>query len=254
MKRMLRRPAALAAVALVAVAGGGVAYAATSASDPRDALLDDAAKRLNVSPDDLRSALKGAAADQLDEAVQDGKLTQRQADAMKRHLDRDGGPIPFGGPPPGGKLMLRVGPGLGPLGRGLDAAADYLGLSPAQLRKRLAGGDSLADVAQAQGKSVDGLEQALVDAAKAELDKAVDAGKLTADQRDALVRDLERHVRDMVQGKNPRFGGPCGPGGPGGAGGPGHMGFRFRRDGSGSSTAPGDFTIPAPPPTVNASI
>jgi len=47
----LNRPLALGAAALAAVVGGGVAYAATNAADPRDALLNDAAKRLNVDPD-----------------------------------------------------------------------------------------------------------------------------------------------------------------------------------------------------------
>jgi polyhydroxyalkanoate synthesis regulator phasin len=245
---MLRKPVALAAVALAAVAGGGAAYAATSGSDPRDALLNDAAKRLDVSPDDLRSALKGAAADQLDQAVKDGKLTQKQADAMKQHLDRDGGPIPFGGPPPGATFHRFGGPPRpfgAAFGIGLDAAAGYLDLSRAQLRERLAAGDSLADVAKAQGKSVDGLVQALVDSAEAELDKAVAAGDLTAKQRDAIEQDLEQHAKDVVQGKGP-LGGPCGPGGPGG-----HMEFRFRRrGGSGSSTEPGNFTMPAPAGSV----
>jgi hypothetical protein len=185
-------------VALLAVAGGGVAYAATSGSDPRSALLNDAAKRLNVSPSDLRAALKGAASDQLDQAVKDGRLTQAQADAMKQHLQQDGGrllgsPPPFGGPPPG---LLGIGFGIGP-----DAAATYLGLSPAALRKRLAAGDSLADVAKAQGKSVSGLEQALVDAAKARLDKAVAAKQLTQSQADDILGALKDHVGDLVNAK-----------------------------------------------------
>ena len=249
MKSMLRRPVALAAVALLAVAGGGVAYAATSGSDPRDALLNDAAKRLNVSPDDLRAALKGAAADQLDQAVKDGKLTQKQADAMKQHLDQDGDPIPFGGPPPPGATFHRFGgpPEFGAaVGIGLDIAAGYLDLSPAQLRKRLAGCDSLADIAKAQGKSVAGLVQALVDAEKAQLDKAVAAGDLTAKQRDMIEQDIEQRTQDLVQGKGPMLGGPCGPGGPGGP-----RTFRFRQ--RGSSTVPGSFTMPAPA-TAAASI
>jgi hypothetical protein len=159
---------------------------------------------------------------------------------MKQHLQQEGGPLLFGGPPPGPPGMAF---GIGP-----DAAATYLGLSPAALRKRLAAGDSLADVAKAQGKSVSGLEQALVDAAKARLDKAVAAGDLTAKQRDAIEQDLQQHVSELVQGKG-MLGGPCGPGGPGR-----HLGFRLRqRGGSGSSTTPGSFTAPAPAPAAAGS-
>ena len=45
-----------------------------------------------------------------------------------------------------------------------EAASSYLGLSTDDLRAQLANGQSLADVAQASGKSVDGLTQAIADA------------------------------------------------------------------------------------------
>jgi len=45
-----------------------------------------------------------------------------------------------------------------------DAASNYLGLSAEELRGELANGQSLAQVAEANGKSVDGLTQAIADA------------------------------------------------------------------------------------------
>ena len=228
MDRTRKRTAAIGAVAALAVAGGGVAYAAATGNDQRDALLRDAAGRLNVSPSELRSALEGAAGDQLDQAVKDGKLTQQQADQIKQRIARYG--VPLGGPggpgdhgPGFGGPM--GGPGHGPFGAGLDAAADYLGLTRAQLARQLQSGKSLADVARAQGKSVDGLEQALVDEAKTRLDRAVADRKLTSDQRDQILREVQEHVADLVNGRAPgplgrhdgrgRPGG--GPGGPGNA-------------------------------------
>jgi hypothetical protein len=188
----------LGAAGLLAIgAAGGGAYAASSTTDPQDALLDDAAKRLDVSPEKLRSALEDAFAAQLDQAVTDGKLTQKQADRIKEH-----GLPPFGGPgldERHGHIMV---------GPGLDGAADYLGLSDQQLRTRLMRGRSLAQIAKAQGKSVDGLEQALVDAATKRLDEAVDAGDLTAEQRDEMLSHLKDHVDELVQGKGPGPGGP----------------------------------------------
>jgi polyhydroxyalkanoate synthesis regulator phasin len=211
----LKRRVAIGAASLVAVAGGGVAYAATTSSNPSDAIVNDAAKRLNVTPDQLRSALQGAFGDQLDQAVKDGKLTQAQADRMKQRIAKGG--LPFGGPGgpgPGGPRGLHLrfggpgdhGPG-GPIG--LDAAAKYLGLSDSALQQQLGSGKTLADVAKAQGKSLDGLEQALVDEAKTHLDQAVKDGKLTQTEADALVKRLQSHVDDIVNGKGP------GPGGPG---------------------------------------
>jgi len=189
--------------------------------------------------------------------VKDGRLTQQQADRIKQHMRRDGGIPPLAGPPPrafgfgppGMGMGMGVGPGIGPgpLGVGLDTAADYLGLSQDQLAQRLRKGNSLADVAKAQGKSVDGLEQALVAAAKQRLDQAVADGDLTAKQRDELLQRLQSHVGELVRTSGPP-GGPCGPGGPGFHG---RRGFGpppgwERGGGSSSSTAPGSFTAPAP--------
>jgi hypothetical protein len=199
-----KRTAAIGAAVALAVAGGGAAYAATSNNDPRDALLRDAAQRLNVTPGELRSALEGAFGDQLDQAVKDGRLTQQQADQIKQRIARYGvplgGPMGPGGPGPG---FGPGGPGHGPFGAGLDAAASYLGLTRAQLDRQLRSGRTLAEVARAQGKSVDGLEQALVDAAKTQLDRAVADGKLTSDQRDHILSDVREHVADLVNGRAP---------------------------------------------------
>ena len=85
----------------------------------------------------------------------------------------------------------------------LDAAASNLGLTEAQLRTQLAAGKTLAQVATAQGKSVDGLVTALVDAAKTKLDAAVAAGRLTSDQEQSILTDLKQHVTDMVNGVRP---------------------------------------------------
>jgi polyhydroxyalkanoate synthesis regulator phasin len=220
--RRFRRPVAIGVAALLAVAGAGAAVAATGGSDPGDAILNDAAQRLDVSPEKLSDALKGAFADQVDQAVKDGKLTQQQADRIKQHIQRGNGLPPFGP-----RFEMHVAPG-GPHGDP-KAAADYLGLTVDQLGVQLRDGKTLADVAKAQGKSVDGLKDAIVDAAKQKLDKAVADGDLTAKQRDRLLQGLQRHVDDLVNGKPPRFEHhgmrgwgppPGGPGEPGPWGGP----------------------------------
>jgi hypothetical protein len=223
-----KRIVAIGAAVVLAVAGGGAAYAAATGTDDRDALLRDAAQRLDVTPGELRSALEGAFGDQLDEAVDTGRLTQEQADQIKQGIARYG--LPLGGPLEGPRFHHfdgpMGGPGHGPFGAGLDAAADYLGLTEAQLARRLANGRSLAEVARAEGKSVDGLEQALVDEAERRLDRAVADRELTAEQRDEILRDIRAHVEDLVNGRGPGFGRHDrrdGPGGPPPMGGfPGH--------------------------------
>jgi hypothetical protein len=239
-KRRLTRPLALGAVGVLAVAGGGIAYAATSGGgNPRDAILRDAAQRLGVSPDKLRSALQSAFGDQLDHAVKDGRLTQQQADRIKQALQRGGG-LPLLGPGPR-QLLFFGGPHV-LLRGGLKVAAGYLGLTPAQLHEQLRAGKSLADVAKAQGKDVKGLEDALVAAAKTKLDQAVKDGRLTSAKHDAILKDVQQHVADLVSAKGGAL--LCGPGGPGAPGGP-RMMWRQRQ---GSGFARGGWAGGDPPP------
>ena len=238
MESRRKRTVAIGAAVALAAAGGGVAYAAATNTDPRDALLRDAAQRLNVSPGELRSALEGAFGDQLDQAVREGRLTQQQADQIKQQIARYGLPLggPMGGPGgpgPGHGLAFGFGFGRpGPFGAGLDAAASYLGLTQAQLARQLRSGRSLADIARAQGKPVDGLEQALLDAARTELDRAVSDGKLTSDQRDRILSELREHVDDLVNGRAP---GPFGR-------------HDWRHDRGMGAGGPGIPGMPPPPP------
>jgi len=85
-------------------------------------------------------------------------------------------------------------------------AASYLGLTEAQLRTQLESSKTLAAVAKAQGKSVDGLVQAIVDAAKKKVEAAVAAGRLTQTQADSILSGLKSHVSDFVNRPPPRFG------------------------------------------------
>ena len=129
------------------------------------------------------------------------KLTQSQADDilanLKSHIDNvANGTLRFRGP--GGPRL--AGPHFG-VGRQLAAAATYLGLSESDLRTKLKAGDSLADVAKAQSKDVAGLQDAIVAAEKADLDKAVAAKKLTQSQADDILGALKDHVGDLVNAK-----------------------------------------------------
>jgi hypothetical protein len=83
------------------------------------------------------------------------------------------------------------------------AAAKYLGLDESALRTKLRNGQSLADVAKAQNKDVQGLEDAIVASQKAQLDNAVSAKKLTQSQADDVLAKLKSHVDDLVNAKPP---------------------------------------------------
>jgi hypothetical protein len=214
-----KRAIAIGAAALIVAGGGGAAVAATgSGSSPND-FLDSVARNLGISREKLDDATKAAAIDQVDAQLKAGQITQAQADELKKRIQD--GDVPPLGALRGGGPGFGFGPG-GPGGPGgllkagisdsLAAAAKYLGLSESALRDQLQDGKSLADVAKAQSKDVDGLKDAILAAAKSDLDKAVSDKKLTQSQADDVYSRLKDRIDDVVNGKlgdRPRLrGGP----------------------------------------------
>ncbi|HJU48889.1 MAG TPA: hypothetical protein VJ689_12180, partial [Gaiellaceae bacterium] len=196
------------AAAVAALAGGGAAIAANQGSfqDEQNAVLAAAAQQLGVEPAELSAALTDALSARIDAAVAAGTLTEEDGARMKERLAD--GDVPLVGLPGMGPHVH----GIGPLG-GLEAAAGYLGLTRAQLREALADGDTLADVAKENGKSVDGLEAAMLAAAKDDLAAAVARGRVTEAQQTEILADLPDRIADLVAGTfqhgfGPRPGGP----------------------------------------------
>jgi hypothetical protein len=86
----------------------------------------------------------------------------------------------------------------------MKAAASYLGLTQAQLSTQLRSGKSLADVAKARGKSVSGLEAAMLAAMTSWINSST---TLSAAQKAAMISQVKSHLNAMV---NDAF--PSGPG------------------------------------------
>jgi hypothetical protein len=88
----------------------------------------------------------------------------------------------------------------------LGAAATHLGVTMEELRTSLRSGKTLAEVAKAEGKSVDGLIDAMIAAETKQLDEAVANGKLTKTQRDELASRLKERITDLVNNGRPKGG------------------------------------------------
>jgi polyhydroxyalkanoate synthesis regulator phasin len=152
---------------------------------------------------DVATALKNAAHQRIDAAVSSGKLTADQANTQKTQVDQridqmvnqvrpQGGP---GGPDGfGGRGAFRV---------GLDAAATAIGITSDQLRQELSG-KSLAQVAQAHGKTANDVATALKNAAHQRIDSAVTNGKLTADQANTQKTQADQRIDQLVNQVTPQ--------------------------------------------------
>jgi hypothetical protein len=231
----------IAVLAVAAFAGGAFAATQERPLNARQAFLSDVAQRLHVSTQQLLSAIKGADIDQLNRAVASGRLTAAQASKMKTMIER-GGTLPFPGllgaqvvgparmfPAPFGakqrafKLPRGV-QGVGPAGFGppraaigvapgrafafggapvLGALFGYLGVNPAQLLKGLRGGKTLAQIASEHGKSVAGLEHAIIASRTAMLDKLVAAKLITRASAAKRLARFEKRLTTVLNTKHP---------------------------------------------------
>jgi hypothetical protein len=104
------------------------------------------------------------------------------------------GPGPEGGPGLGFRRFF---------GPGLAAAATYLGLSPAKLHSWIQSGQTLAQIAKGQGKSLDGLVAAMISQLRKGLDAAVSNGVVTQAQADRIASRLEVRLKEMANGARP---------------------------------------------------
>jgi hypothetical protein len=209
MRNMTRRKkltfgAGVAGVAvLVAGLGAAGAIAASqmlSPSEASEAVIDDAAAQLGVEPSALSDALKKALKSRVDAAVEAGRLTTEQADALKKRIDSDEYPMLMGAG------FGRGGHG-GPGGSGshrhfeiLATAAPYLGLTEAELREQLQD-KTLAEIAKEKGKTAAGLVDQLVAVQSKRIDEAVADGKLTGDQAAGLKAGLAERMEALVNGE-----------------------------------------------------
>ena len=208
------------ATGALAAAGTGVAVGAAGDGAKQDeaAILSAAAKRLDTSPQELREALRAAVDARLDQAVEDGRLTPEQADAIRRHREESGSVLGFAPRGPHGP-----GPHLAMSGSGpLTHVAKALGIGERRLFRRLHAGRTLSEIAEAEGKDVDEVKAAAKAGAEEDLAQAVEEGALTREQADERLAHLDRHLDDLAEHglpARPRFhrrgGPPFPPPGPG---------------------------------------
>jgi polyhydroxyalkanoate synthesis regulator phasin len=135
--------------------------------------------------------------------VADGTITQAQADKVVETLlaaRPEGGPGGRGHGPGGGRF-------------GGEAAATALGITVDELRTALREGSTIAEVAQEKGIDVQVVIDAIVAERTEQIAAAVADGKLTQEQADERLADLEAKVTERVNQALPE-GGRGGRGGP----------------------------------------
>lgn len=201
------------------------------------------AAKLGVNADELKTQAVEARKEMIDQAVTDGRATQEQADAIKDKIDANSliAPIQIGrsstrpGNQPGGgqhnqpNNQQKPGQGSGPfgwsgngmLGRGfggmfgrgmmganldtLTVVATALKLEPQALVEQLSQGQSLAEIAKAQGVDEAVVKQAIIDQMTAKIDEQLKLGLISEVQANQLKAKLTPDSIDLSRGFRFRF-------------------------------------------------
>lgn len=202
MKKVLLILGAVAALAvgLIAVAGAG------AQEGPAGGRVGDfvtrLADRLGISEDELTTAVKDVEIDMVNQAVEDGNLTEQQGAAAIERIQNGDVHFPGNGRP--GPRPCRAQAFV------IDAAAQVLGLEKDELKAKLEGGMSLAEVAEEQGMTVEDFTAALTGEVEAGLQAKVDAGGITQEQMDRLLEGFTSHVDKLINFHlEPGAPGPC---------------------------------------------
>ena len=201
--KILTKLAAAAAVAIVlgGSAIGGIGHASAQEPGtpqaqrherPKLDVLGKLAANLNITLDQLKSAIKATELQIVDELLADGTITQEQADKITE------------------KINSSEGLGLGTfLGRRhhegqqghdrfrkavrreiIQSAAGAIGIEPKDLVAELKAGKSIAEVAAEHCVPLDDVKAQITSDATARLDELVANGKLTQERADTMLQKL----------------------------------------------------------------
>ncbi|MCL6478393.1 MAG: YckD family protein [Peptococcaceae bacterium] len=191
----------LVAALILALAVTGVALAMPNLqANPEKANLfqDFIAKfaaNLGVDQDKVVEALEAAKKQMLDEAVQQGRMTQEQADKIAAAAkDNPGWFGSFFGKKHGGKPGFKEG------GRFSDEMAEALGLTPEQLKSELQSGKKLQQIITDQGLTEEQFRQKMFELKKEAIAEKVSEGKLTQEQADKMIQRMEQRLSSPAPG------------------------------------------------------
>lgn len=184
--------------ALAGVIGVSVVMAqGSSGGNPqqtnRQDFINQLATELGIDPSKLTDAIRSADLSQIDGYVSSGKITSAQGDKLKQMVNS------AEVPPLGARPHPRFDRFAKPGGIGDPAdVAQFLGTDTTTIKDALKSGQSLAQIAVAQGKTADELQTYLVGKAEQKLKDAVAAGKMTQDQADTISSKLPDRINRII--------------------------------------------------------
>ena len=221
----------LTAIATLVVAGTVVGFVAAQTdgdvSVPGTERLNNFFSRLagnlGITQEELEGAIDQTQLELVDEAVADGRITEEQAAEIRTRIESGEGPFfpkqPHRGHHRGGNVAGQV--------------AEFLGLTPEDVAAGLKDGQSLAQIAEAEGVGADKLTAFLLGELEARLAEAVESGKIDQARADEMLANASERITQMINHEGLPSKGPGHAGSKGGEFGAPQRGFPggFRESG-----------------------
>jgi hypothetical protein len=165
------------------------------------AQADDESTRTTPAEGTARPERGDRLRDAIAPLVEDGTITQAQADAVVEQLLSK---LPERGDGPRGGRFSGHGPRGGhERGERLAAVAEVLGLTADELRDALRDGSTLAELADEAGVNLDALVDAMLAPLRERLDAAVADGRITQERADAKLEWATERITAMIEGARP---------------------------------------------------
>ncbi len=209
MKRIWK--AGLAVVAVIALAGAAVGFVAAQedsgipGGERLNNFIERLAGNLGITQDELEAAIDTTQLELVDEALANGDITEEQAAERRARIEAgETGFFP-------GRPHQR------PHHRGFGAkmeVAEFIGVTPEELREAVQGGQSVAQVAEANGVTAEALAEYLLGEVQTHVAQALEDGKIDQAKADEILANAPARIEEMInrEGLPDRHGGPRGGG------------------------------------------
>lgn len=180
---------AVAAIVVVSALGGSITQAEEPGGEGRGAMFNEAmANQLGISVEELVAGRQEVLNQALDAAVASGRITPEQAEEIREN------------PRKARRQFIRNAAShvRGFVGDIMSVAADSIGISKETLVEGLKSGQSLGQIAEANGTSKADLKADLTSAVEAKLDAAVAEGKISQEQADKVSANLSERLDNLI--------------------------------------------------------
>ena len=184
-------------VVLIALAAATIGFVGAQTDEdgngPLGNFVGRLAENLGITQGELEGAIEQTHFDQVDAALAEGLITEEQAADRREAIES--GESRFG---QRGHKMQRQGGG-----NHSAAVAEFIGITPEELREAIQGGQSTVQVAEANGVSEQELTDFLLGEIEAKLAEAVESGRIDQATADEKLAGAAERIAECINREGP---------------------------------------------------